>query len=450
MQKSRELEFDPGDRSDCKYYNSTSLGRSDTGAVKSFVEQPDETLKSWYADGYTKAATVSSISTLKGAERIQSTTRPKPLFNSCDHTQGRAHNFAYAAVIWKANYVNPTRFGAWYTRYMRKAGTFSSVLLPMPQDTWDAYDDARRRAWWEMQPRFETEIQLLNFIYELKDFKHLCKALWNIRVAEIGGRLRAFWKQLQKSRISDNSPPLQKGIQTLSDLTQVAATERLVEQFAIRPLISDLTAIFTTLAVTIERAQANFANRGNLSQLSHYSENGQTTQTGSYGTLASAPFFDGMYTASTFTATMQYRYKYDLRRGWDLLSHGLGLDFNAEVLWNMIPFSFLVDYIYKVGHALHAVRLDPNTDVQMLQYSESILNSTSSGIMADLSVDALLGLHCPCSRTIGVMVPLTGYTATHYVRRLVNPHKAMYTPCTKPASKGQLWNLAALIRCFFD
>lgn len=437
MKKTRDLVADVGDRSDCKYWASSGQNIKSREPLKSMLKDPAP----HYYSGLSKAGTTATRPTSLGFESIESSTRGKPAFNSCVHLRLMGFNYPYLAV------TDVSAEMANYVTYWRKGKTGSPIgqLNPLP---WSVFDGAQRRAWWSMQPRFEAEVDLLNFIYEMKDFKQIAKTLLHFKFAEIGQQLRDLRNRLAKMRREEITPIRRSG-ESLRDITRTAAEARLVYSFAIVPLIADVTALFKQLATTIERLQEQFNNRGQASQLSHYSEPGDETNAGTYGTKYNSIYFTGTTSGSLFTATLQYSYLYKMRKGWDLLKRGYGLEVNAEVLWNAIPFSFLVDYFYKIGNAIHAMKTDPNVHVRTLQYCESILQTKISGILLDTSASLLLKSFVPTSKvSVGSKIGLTGYSATLYRRRVCSPNKGAALPRASGPSKGQLWNIAALIRCF--
>jgi hypothetical protein len=92
---------------------------------------------------------------------------------------------------------------------------------------------------------------------------------------------------------------------------------------------------------------------------------------------------------------------------------------------------------------------DPNVDVLMRQYCESILTLKTSGI--HLVTDE-------CHNKVTVVdgkvrkdpLPLvSGFESSLYTRRVCQPKKGMVIPSVQLASSRQALNLAALLRCFF-
>jgi hypothetical protein len=403
--------------------------------------------KTYYRAGQSMAMTPALIKQLEiGHEQIEHTTRGKPLFNNCKHIRTRGINIPF---MFSVCYSGTTHSTFDYRRYTFPAGYTLNSLGVYSEVPWGAVEDMRRRAWWEMQPRFETEVQLLNFIYELKDFKQIARHFMRFESSKLGVQLHQFWKKLR--RVSSHTSKTKLAGKTLSGLTRTAAEARLVNEFAIKPLISDISAMFTTIASVLERLQQEFAGKGVLHSFRHYTEDIHNTKVGSYGTRYYSPRYLGVEDAARFTATMQYSYRYKLRKGWDLMKAALGLEFTAEVLWNMIPFSFLVDYVYKIGDALHRMRLDPNVDMRLLQYCESILHTTKAGYLIDRAHPTLKAFYSPYEESEEDTTPIlvSGYERKAYRRRVVSPNVGTATPLAKMPSSGQLWNFAALVRCFF-
>lgn len=465
IRKERELNVSYGDLPTPKYLNSGFSGTLDCAtkfeawcylnAGATWVHPltrergicPPDPILPYYMAGRASAATLSSAPYDAGYEKFFSSSRPAPLFNTCEHEIVQGFNYPYLSSVISKGTCSNFR----YRRY--SVPTAYRYLNSCPVNTtvpWSAFESAQRRAWWSMQPRFETDVQLLNFIYELKDFRMLAKTLLNFRVSEIGAKLHQLKRNLTSLRRSEFNP-VKLGYETLADITKVSAEARLVNEFAIKPMISDLTSMFTLLASTIDLAQSTFADRGKLSQLSHYTEEGNSFSNGSYGTGYYTPYYFGTHGKTIFTATMQYKYKYKMRTGWEKWKAGMGLEPTPEVIWNMIPFSFLVDYIYQIGNALRNMRLDPNVSMRLLQYCESILQYTSAGAHINTTAPALRVFFSPSNPMMGRgLVPISGYSRSLYRRRIGTPNKGAALPRMKTPSEGQLYNLAALIRCFFD
>jgi hypothetical protein len=130
----------------------------------------------------------------------------------------------------------------------------------------------------------------------------------------------------------------------------------------------------------------------------------------------------------------------------DALKRYYGLNVNAEVIWNMLPFSFVCDYFLKVANALRNMRTDPNVAMRTLQYAESLLQRSSSGYhyngdsrVRDFFAPDIMDAY-------GQNNLLSGYESTHFLRRVTHPNKGVALPRVSMPSKRQRQNLIALAR----
>jgi len=445
LEKSRLLTFDPGDRSDAKYYGwSTSVNRG-SALYNSYLK---DTAVHYY-DGRSKADTSTyHTASSQGSENFQSTTQAKPQFNACNHIKYSCFNQAYAVL-----HAFPAGSGVCYFEpYWRKSSNMGLVnIVPVSSAyTWADCDAIQRRAWWSMQPRFESEVSMLNFIIELKDFKHLFKSIISFNWAKAARLLQnAAYHLRQMAGLSFKV----RAAGTLGDTTSSVAKLWLFHQFALKPLISDIKEILGNIVQTAEAAQAKFLAQGDEYNRSHYSETLEEVLTGSYGSNSSAYVYSGSRKLAKFTATLEYSYNYEARTGWDLFTRYWGLDVNASVIWEAIPFSFLIDYFYQVGKAIRNMALDPNVKTHIYQYCESFDVSSFSGIGFNASSPLIEKLFMVRKgREDGALlgfIPIAGYLGNYYRRRLTFPNKGSALPRARSASTTQKWNMAALVRGFF-
>lgn len=231
--------------------------------------------------------------------------------------------------------------------------------------------------------------------------------------------------------------------------TKVLAEMHLTKEFMIDPTISDCLKIHAQMGTIVRDAQKQFFERGQTTQSSHYSQSIDQTSNKTPGSSNSYRYLTGTETSVTFTATMSYTYQYAMRGEIDALLTYWGLVPNAKAMWDMIPFSFVVDYFIGIGKSLDAVRTDPNVDFRLNQYCESVLVSSKAGRFTN-DDSRILGwvingvYYPPETRDI----QLSGFESTAYSRRLVKPNKGLPLPAVKLPSSGQTTNLIALLRCF--
>jgi hypothetical protein len=215
-----------------------------------------------------------------------------------------------------------------------------------------------------MLPSAGSGLSLINFLIELKDFRKLTQAFWNrkgVVQALIFGEA-ADWSEL--------------GSHPLRSLSKAY----LNYSFNWRPFVSDLQKIYAKLVSTNKRLDELWA-RQNRPQNRHY------RAPLNYGTYNNA-WVDGAeanyasYTSESdggttsimqstrsrwvetpiYHATMRYSYRVpgakDLQykiKGW-LDAFGVKLD--ASIIWNAIPFSFIIDWIVDVGGFLRSFSED--------------------------------------------------------------------------------------------
>lgn len=400
------------------------------------------------------AGALRPIPALLGSQIFVSTRRPRPSFNALSNRKLRAVMYSHGGnsitkTGTKGRYVSVTP----YPRTAFPTGlTLEQVTINSPPD-FSIWDDAQRRAYWSMQPRFEGEFSALNFLYELKDFKSIMRAIGR-KPLKPWTTLKPAWKEF--CRLS------KKGIQSVKDAaydtfnasTKVASEVLLTKNFAIDPTVRDLTTLHAQLATLIDNVQQEFFERGESNQISHFSETRPDVV--SLGTTTNyVGRVSGVYESKTFTATLEYRYNYKMRTRLNALKRYYGLEPNALVLWNALPFSFLVDYWVGMGDAINSMSTDPNVQVITTQYCESIIASRQAGTFIKKVPSPIGGFDGTVGQIVnGQMVGNTprlqaGVEGTWYVRRLASPNKGAALPKVRTPSFMQGANMLALLRCMW-
>lgn len=370
-------------------------------------------------------------------------------FNSCWHFKNRLVYLPFAHFTRAANGTLVAIYKC-YARDLPLGGYQPNTSLGYAG--FEMYDDASRRAWWSMKPRFEGEISMLNFLFELKDFKNIAKAITKLRnPQEIVDRLKSLKRSFSRAPsklygATKTTGEVLNTAQNLAQTTAVTAAElRLINEFAIKPLMSDWTSILGQAGEIVRDVQSDFKLRGLEPQVSHYSEE-QILQNTLVPRSANAYFgSDGTFWKQKFTATHQYKYNYLMRDRSDAFMRYWGLNLTPEAIWNALPFSFLLDYFWAVGDALHFMNSDPNVSLLSKQYCESILQYYSSGYSCSGDQRAIMLVDGQLASKGTV---ITGYTSSLYQRRVCLPNKGMATPKFKLPSGKQGWNMAALATCF--
>jgi hypothetical protein len=300
-----------------------------------------------------------------------------------------------------------------------------------------------------MQPRFEGEVQALNFLFELKDFKDLARHLGNFNFRHASIELNKLKSWLKRTFFINGRAPIGYFKDLVSYSTLTLAQLHLIKAFAIDPTVLDVLSIIAQAGTVVDDVQKEFFDRGQSAQRSHFGEEISSSDTVVPGTLNNYWHGSGTRSSLSFNATLEYTYDYRMRSRNDALKAYYGLNVNAEVVWNMLPFSFVADYFISVGKALHAMRTDPNVTLMPIQYCESLLKTESSG-QYFTGDSRILFVYLPDNDipedTLG---QYQGYRATHFQRRVTAPNKGAALPRIKLPSTRQVKNLVALARCLW-
>lgn len=366
------------------------------------------------------------------AEVFTSTEEKRPKYNNCTHLKHTRINKSFGYYTdWgeRYRYVKPF----WRLTFPTPFAFSDSDVAHAGLGTLNA---ARSRAWWEMQPRFQGEVSMLNFLFELKDFRDIMKFATNFRYAEISKHLRHADDYLKRGTFDPTLP---------------AAQHRLINEFAIKPLLSDWKRICEQALNSVVAVQEDFYQDGLDVQKSHYSEylaeveSLSSIESDYYGTDIKL----GYRTRTKFTATLEYTYKYTMRDLHHAFVRYWGLSGSFEAFWNAIPFSFLVDYFAKIGQALHAMETDPNVKTREIQYCESLLTTHEVGKF--LVGSSATHTHVDLEEVnMGSTPFITGGLSSNYTRYVCNPRKGLYVPKVSLPNSKQGLNMLALARTFLS
>lgn len=451
MEKHQEqvLLRDLGAAGDTLYYASAyaNVGPSDWR----YVGPGDYTLAyALYFKGMGLRASSVVIPNTLGYQIFDSTTNPIPRFNNCRNQKLRLVSHALGNWSWYRTFPTyETCAGSFYYRYKIPTGT-TVPEVPELVD-WKLSSSASSRAWWSMQPRFQGDFDGLNFLFELKDFKNIAKHIAALRPSKIEESLRKAKNAiLRAERAVRNGSATKRAIITASAATRLASEAILIKHFAIDPTVKDLMALHGQLQNLVNDVQHRFRDKGLTTNRRHYSEDIAESESTTVKADPNAWYKVGTKYEDRFTATMEFTYDYKLRGQFDALKRYYGGELNAAVVWNAIPFSFLLDYFIKVGDAIENMMTDPNVVLEMSQYCESRLISKKHGMMWNGSCGrksswcAIVNGAPPLDNQM-----LSGYEGTLYERRVVPPRKGMALPRLKLPSTKQALNIVALARCMW-
>lgn len=230
----------------------------------------------------------------------------------------------------------------------------------IPKPLW--VDDLIQASLNAMCPYVKANLSLLNSILELKDFRSLPKTLNGI--ANLTSRIKtqigsAFGKR-----------------KALRLLLRQSSDAYLTERFAIAPLLSDMAGIKQALSSTQKRIQS-LLDRSEKLQTSHYNRDvGPPEDVTSDVMYTQANIPNPGYTpalnthritrraveeATKFHAELQYSYYYSeyQRQNAAILGllDSLGVNLNPAIIWNAIPWSFVVDWFIGVSRWLDNFKL---------------------------------------------------------------------------------------------
>jgi hypothetical protein len=212
-----------------------------------------------------------------------------------------------------------------------------------------------------MLPVIKAELSLPNFLIELKDFKRpLLKSAEYFRSG-------VFINAIRKLGLRSN--------ETFQQLIRRAAGSYLNLSFNLLPFISDVGKIRLAMSRT-ERRLNDFITRSGSPQNRHYvrylhefPDRDDSEVSG--GSATSNSFWDDCFSSSsrkvtyeesTFHCQIQYNYNYT---GYQL-EHArmlaqldsLGLNLNPAIIWNAIPWSFVVDWVAGIGPFLDSLKTE--------------------------------------------------------------------------------------------
>jgi hypothetical protein len=277
------------------------------------------------------------------------------------------HNFSISGepdALYAGEYGTCGEFNYGLTPYfvIRPEGGF----VPAP----GSLDELLGYAMQRILPQIKAELSLLNTLFELKDVLSLRTTIESVA-------------RLLRRLFSLRNIPLRQLFRTKADVY-------LQFKFNIQPLLSDIAGIYRALA-SHERRINDLITRSGRVRISHFSKMltesdepniGETNVGGFHCSINGAGDYP-IYTNSIcerfvttdpalFHVEMQYNYNYtayqvEHARLLSLLD-SLGVNFNPQIIWNAIPWSFVLDWVLGVGRYLDQfARLNMAPKINILQ-----------------------------------------------------------------------------------
>jgi hypothetical protein len=231
-------------------------------------------------------------------------------------------------------------------------------FIPVPSNI----EDLKRIALASMLPRIRPRLSLINSIIELKDFRSLPRTIGKIKNLfgfSSNRSLRSILMGLSKSKL------------ILPGMLPVTADLFLQKEFNIQPLLGDITELFRAVRSIEARVFKLLQNAGRpltthyvmgLNELTPRETSraynvGPDAQAGLYPRLCGhVAVTKSVPEQSQFHATLQYNYHYPAgqilhARSLALLD-AIGVNLNPQIIWNAIPWSFVVDWVFGVSQFL--------------------------------------------------------------------------------------------------
>jgi len=227
----------------------------------------------------------------------------------------------------------------------------------------------KQRSLDHMLPRIKAELSLLNSLIELKDFKTLPHTL-----ASIGGFLVKTGK-------------------TLRSLFRTASDGYLQAQFNVLPLLSDISGIRAALSRTEKRINDLVSRQGRV-QSRHFTLFLDELEPDAYKTTGDTyvmcpvrvPGYHDITSTvarrlvinhpTIFHTQVQYNYnytEYQVAHAQLLgLLDALGVNLNPAIIWNAIPWSFVIDWVVGVSRWLNQFKgsaLEPMINIHRYLWS---------------------------------------------------------------------------------
>jgi len=232
----------------------------------------------------------------------------------------------------------------------------------------------KQRALVSMLPSIRSELSGVNSLIELKD------------ITSIKGTVTGVAKYLASFKV--------RGNKTIRELLRVASDVYLQKSFNIDPLLSDISGIYTALS-RVERRINDLITRSAKTQRKHYScdlnelaspydATGAYTMGGSGSTFQSYPpvvgtceSFRQVYSEpSKFHAMIEYNFsftQYQIEHARLLGTlDALGINLNPSIIWNALPWSFVVDWVFGVGRYLDQftiANMEPKVNIRRFLWS---------------------------------------------------------------------------------
>jgi hypothetical protein len=192
-----------------------------------------------------------------------------------------------------------------------------------------------------IKPKLKADVSVPNFLYELKDLRRLIPSSQTI--SDYAKALQGIYRNPFKG--ADN-------------IAHATASQHLNAQFGYLPLIRD--AFKLVEAINLFNLHVyEFKKRIGRPMTGHYRENAEGYAIEDVfiaGNDYTRIFRDSVIGTTAWTLTLKYSYAASIDKLGSpaLFRRYLGFRGNPRILWDAIPFSFIVDWFVKFGKALES------------------------------------------------------------------------------------------------
>lgn len=252
-------------------------------------------------------------------------------------------------------------------------------------------DSLEQRAFASMLPLIKAELSLINSVIELKDFAPLKRQIGSLATKI---RQNPLHLNIINARVAARTAITTFRSMSLREIAtraiQGGANKYLQYAFAWAPLLSDIIALRKAIR-TFQRRINDLITRAGRVQERHFAYNWNEFPNPSYTAFdrqplstiywwakASADFTRLVtYEPTQFHAQIRYNYNYtqyqrENARVLGLLD-ALGINLNPSIIWNAIPWSFVIDWVVNVNRALSALSVaNMEPQINILEYLWSV------------------------------------------------------------------------------
>jgi hypothetical protein len=285
-----------------------------------------------------------------------------------------------------------------------------------------------------MLPRIKSDLSLINSVIELKDFYSLPHTI--AQIASLPDLYKSLGRLIPPGGLTFSS--LRGFTRPLREWFRAGADSYLQAKFNILPLLSDIAALSHAMSRVDRRLNDLITRSGNVRRRHYTSLIAELHPTQDEKTVSFSSTYPGEYeivshltlerysypTSTTFHAEIEYNYNYTRYQVEHARILGfldaIGLNLNPAIIWNAIPWSFVVDWVIGISQWLSQQRIglmDPKINIRRYLWS---VKRARSIISTGRSVRPFYGFGGEPNVT-SPTVPLPVVNEVAYRRQLYEP-----------------------------